>query len=79
MILPSKNLDLDISPLFISSKILNNHAGKKIKFDSLREEIKNDIGDYYWLILLRSLNFLFLTGVVIYNQEDDTLEFVNAN
>jgi hypothetical protein len=79
MILPSKNLDLNNSPLLISSKLLQNHRGHKVKFEVLQNEVRNIVGDCYWIILLRSINFLFLAGVVDYDNNTDSLEFLDGN
>ena len=62
MILPSKNSNLNISPIYVGSVILN--------------DMRSELGEFCWLITQQALNIIFLAGKVKYIVETDDLEIL---
>lgn len=79
MILPSKNLDLDRSPLYVGARILKQLQQNAMSLDLIFSDLEAELGAYSYLIAMRAINILYLSGRVRYNNTNDSLEITNEN
>lgn len=79
MILPSKNIALDKSPIMAGATILKMLSKKNTTIDDLFERLKSDYGDYYWIIGLRAINMLYLSGKIYYDLNNDYMVLINED
>lgn len=72
MIEANKYLNLDLSVIRISSKIISELKENDIvKYDELLKSLQNRIGDEVKQVYTASLSFLFLLGKIEYYEEID--------
>lgn len=72
MIEANKYLNLDLSVLHISSKIIGElKENDIIKYDELLKSLQSRIGDEVKQVYTSSLSFLFLLGKIEYYEEID--------
>lgn len=74
MILPTKNSNLNLSPLYVGSVILRDFSGQSVQYDQVFDHMRDDLGEFYWLITQQALNLLFLADKVLYRADLDELE-----
>lgn len=74
MLRPTKYLDLELSVLNVSSKILKILREENVmKYDELLNYLKNSISDEVDKIFTHSLSFLFLLGKIEYLNKIDAI------
>lgn len=74
MILPSKNIDLDQSPILAGAIAILELKNGNTSMDGIFKKFRKEFPDHYWVIGLRALNILFLSGAIEYDQVNDRLE-----
>ncbi|WP_026894725.1 ABC-three component system middle component 8 [Clostridiisalibacter paucivorans] len=79
MIKPHKYMNLKFSILNISSLIiqeLKNSQEKRILYYKLYSKICNELEEDINELFLNTLNFLFVLGVIEYDEEKDSVELI---
>ena len=72
MIEANKYLDLDLSVIRISSKIIKELRGSNVvQYDELLKSLQNKIGKDVKQVYTASLSFLFLLGKIEYYEDID--------
>jgi len=77
MILPTKNQNLDQSPILAGAMILNQLKSGSKSVDDIFRYLRKDFQSHYWVIGLRAINILFLSGAIAYNENNDRMELTH--
>lgn len=79
MILANPFEDTKKSILNISAKIIDVIHNRKVnKFEKVISTVENELETTYDKVIL-SLNFLYMTGTLVYEKHTDILRFNNEN
>lgn len=76
MIKPNKFTILERSTLYAAALIIQymRKANNKCSYDNLYDELRNELHDDTFYLIMPALDFLFLMGKIEYNSLDDNLE-----
>lgn len=79
MIKPTKYLNLELSVIRISAKILKIlKTNRLMKYDEVLSYLCETISDEVRHVFLPSVNFLFLLGKLNYHVTTDSLEYIGT-
>lgn len=77
MLIPTKHMNLRLSVIKVSSLILKILIKDTIvKYDKLLNTLIRRLGEDVIYVITPALSFLYLQGVIEYNQKNDTFIFV---
>lgn len=76
MLLPSKHLNLDLSPLRVASEIMVELRRRRaLKYDAVLRLVKRRVGDDSDAVVAPALSLLFLLGRIEYHAINDMFEY----
>lgn len=80
MITPTKYMDLDLSVVRVSSLIIKLFEKNKILgYSELCGCLVSKVGEDVKHVFVQTLDFLYLTGMIEYHLQTDSIEFVGIN
>ncbi|MBL8025183.1 MAG: hypothetical protein JNL74_02160 [Fibrobacteres bacterium] len=73
MILPTKNTNLDESPLIAGATIIELLSKGNVTVSKLLIKMKKDFPEHYYIVTMRAINMLYIYGKIEYDQTTDSL------